>query len=94
MDGDYKIGRTKLAVSKRINQWERKCQKALQLIGKFYTKNHEHCELMIHQELRANGNWVKAEVCKCKTKHEEFFTGTEKELIECITFWTEYFNSI
>ena len=55
--GDYKIGRTRanVGVEKRLKQHRRKCCKSLRLVGKFFARNHEHAELMIHQELRANG---------------------------------------
>ncbi len=92
---EYKIGRTKVqvGVNKRLNQWTLKCKKKLQLITKFYSKDIESSELMIHQELRANGMWVKGKNCDCKVKHQEFFMGTEMELIQCIKFWTDYFNN-
>ena len=92
--GDYKIGRTRanVGVEKRLKQHRRKCCKSLRLVGKFFTRNHEHAELMIHQELRANGNWIKFKDCRCKTKHQEFFRGNENELIDCIAFWTDFFN--
>ena len=93
--GDYKIGRTRanVGVEKRLKQHRRKCCKSLRLVGKFFTRNHEHAELMIHQELRANGNWIKFKDCRCKTKHQEFFRVlNQEELIDCIVFWTDFFN--
>lgn len=93
--GDYKIGRTRadVGVEKRINQHRRKCCKPLRLVGKFFTSNHESAEILIHQELRANGNWIKLKDCRCKTKHQEFFRGSNDEVIDCIVFWTDFFNS-
>jgi hypothetical protein len=92
--GDYKIGRTRadVGVEKRIKQHRRKCCKSLLLVDKFFTRNHEHAELMIHQELRANGNWIKFKDCICKSKHQEFFRGSKDELVDCIAFWTDFFN--
>ncbi|KAJ3203398.1 hypothetical protein HK099_001530 [Clydaea vesicula] len=53
--GVFKIGRTKVkvGVDKRIRQHKQKCRNSLQFIGKYYTKNHEHTELIIHQELKS-----------------------------------------
>jgi hypothetical protein len=92
--GEFKIGRTAVGVSKRLKQWQRQCKKSCQLIAKYYTNDQESTELMIHQELRSNGKWVQINNCSCKVKHVEFFKGKQDELIECIMFWVNYYNSI
>jgi hypothetical protein len=93
--GDYKIGRTRanVGVEKRLKQHMSKCNKSLLLVDKFFTRNHEHAELMIHQELRSNGYWIKFKECRCKNKHQEFFKANKDELIDCIRFWTDFFGT-
>ena len=72
----YKVGRTKsdVGVSKRLNQWVRKCKKNLRLIQKFFVEsNHELCEAMIHHELKLNRFWCGNMSCEtCEGYHKEF----------------------
>ena len=92
--GEYKIGRTRVGVKKRLKRWEKQFQKPLKLIARFYSTIHVLAENLIHLELKANDFWLEeVQNCVCKVKkHVELFTGSQEELIKCILFWVNYLN--
>lgn len=94
----FKVGRTAstIGVAKRLRQWVRKCKKNLRLVRKFFVEsNHELCEAMIHLELKLNGLWCGNVSCDvCEGFHKEFFKADLDVLIDCVDFWTTYFNDV
>jgi hypothetical protein len=93
--GEFKIGRTTAAVGvkKRLKQWQRKCNNKLKLVAKWYCKNHENCESLIHTELKLNGFWSGKKQCNsCSGSHYEFFRSLESTLLETVDFWVKYHN--